>query len=163
MLVERAEEHSPLAPDDENRRLGNPALFLRVVPAPLTHQFPARVAKEGERQAQLLPQGFGALRLVHRDGNNVGAGGANLIIVVAVFRQLAKAKRSPMPAVEKNHLRPCGDQFLQPVKLPAGIGKLEIGRDLAHLGRLYLNRCGRYDQRARLNRSGQRIGRRRLL
>jgi hypothetical protein len=136
MVVERAEKHPPVAPDDEQRWPGNPALLFRVEATPGADDLAARIAKDRERQAQLAAKGFGARRVVHRDGEDAGARGAYRAMELAILRQLAKAERSPVAAEKEKHLGALTREDGQ-TAAPAGrIGQLEIGRDLAHRGRL---------------------------
>lgn len=54
---------------------------------------------------QLLPHSLRAVWRVDRDGNYGGASLSNFFQVVAVVRQLAKAKGSPVSAIKKEHDR----------------------------------------------------------
>jgi hypothetical protein len=154
MVVERAEKHPPVTPDDEKRWPGNPAHFLGVEAAPGADHFAARIAKQEKGQAQVAAEGFGALGGVHGNGEHGSARGADRVVEFAILRQLAKAERSPVAAEKEQNLGALVREFAETAAPARRIGKLEIGRDFAHRGRLDLNRPA-----CRMaGRSGPRIG-----
>src|SRR5208283_4951113 len=51
-------------------------------------------------QSEQLAARLRTSSVVHRDSNQLGAGRAKILQVLRVVRQLAEAKRSPVPAVE---------------------------------------------------------------
>ena len=68
-----------------------------------------RIAQDGEGQRETEPQGFRFFGRIDGDGRYTCAGRADCWVVVSVIRQLAKAERSPIPAIEEQHQRAVGD------------------------------------------------------
>ncbi len=97
--------HHAIASDHEYSRLGDAALLPRIINVPLFYEAAFGIAQNWKREPQFAPQGLGSLRRINGNGREVRPGGADLFVVVAVIRQLAKAERSPVSAIENQHQR----------------------------------------------------------
>ncbi|MGC1106595.1 MAG: hypothetical protein WA876_08660 [Candidatus Acidiferrales bacterium] len=101
--------HGAVAIKDENGWLRNAASFPCVVDIPLLYHVSFRVAQNRKRQVKFLPYRIRLLLLIDGNGNEVRAGRANFFIMLPVFRQLAKAERSPVAAIKQENERTAGD------------------------------------------------------
>jgi hypothetical protein len=68
-------------------------------------------------------------RLIDRDCDEVRAGGTDLRIDVAVFRQLAETERSPLAAVKHHHDPARRSQRREAPWRPRRVRELEVGSD----------------------------------
>lgn len=141
-LTNRCVTHYAAGIDDEHRRLGDPALFFRVINAPRAHDRALRVAQDRKREVQRFADALRFFRAVNRHSRQRRSCGSYVDLVNAIIRQLAEAKRSPVPAVENQHQRIRGAEAGEQLRSAGGIGQLEIGRDLAHLQRLLADGMG---------------------
>jgi hypothetical protein len=98
--------HGAIAVDDEDGRLRDAALLPRVVDIPLLNDAPFGVAQNRKREPQLAPHCFRFRGRIDGYGRDAGPGRGDFCVVVAVIRQLAEAKRSPIAAIEEQHERP---------------------------------------------------------
>lgn len=83
-------------------------MFAPVENIPLLHGEAIGVTQNRERESKLAAKAFRLLGAIDGDCDDIGSGGANLIVVIAIVRQLAEAKWSPVPAIKEEHDGPAG-------------------------------------------------------
>jgi hypothetical protein len=132
--VHRDEAHSAIGRQDEYRWLGNASFFIRVVNAPFLHDATLAVGEDGERQLHLLPHRLRLLRGIHGNSHQAGPGGTNSLVVLAIFRQLAETKGSPVAAIEQEDQRTTGRELRQPAWRAGRVRELKIRHSLTDLG-----------------------------
>ncbi len=108
--------------NDEDRWFRDPALFFRVEHTPFPYDHSLRVAQNHIRQIKLPAQSLGTIGRINGKRCEGGACFLNFIVEIAIFRQLAKTKRSPVPAVKKEDARAGGHQIGQLSRDAPGIG-----------------------------------------
>src|SRR5487761_414430 len=120
-LVDGVKSHAALAVDYEDGGFSNPSHFPFVQDSPRRDQSPFGVTKDREWQAQIKPHIFGFSRLIDRDCGHVNSGEPDVLVLVAILRQLAETERSPMAAIKNEYARAARGQLGKPPLLPPGI------------------------------------------
>ncbi len=92
---------STILTDNKDGGFGDAAFLARIVDVPLLDDAPPGIAQDRKRQGQLLPQCLGSIWRIDGRGYKRGASCTNLVVTLAVIRQLAEAEWSPIPAVEE--------------------------------------------------------------
>ena len=106
-----------IASDHEHRRFSDAASLPRIINVPLFHEATFGIAQNWKWEPQFVPQRLGPLRRIDGNGCNLRPSGADLFVVVAVIRQLAKAERSPISAIENQHQRIPREKLRKPPEL----------------------------------------------
>ncbi len=130
MLIGRVKAKAKVTLHHEHGGLGDAASFTRIENAPCFDHLAPSIREDGERKAQLAPYRRGLLRRVHGNGGDRGSGALEAGEVVAVLRQLAEAKGSPMPAIKNQYDGTARRQLREPPRAALGIGQLEVGHAL---------------------------------
>jgi hypothetical protein len=133
--IDGREEHLATRGDHEDRRLRDAPVLARVENIPLSDDASIGVTQDGERELELAAKTFRLVGAVDGDCDDFGSGGANLIVAIAILRQLAETERSPAPAIKDEHDRPGSNERRQPARYTGRVGELEI-RFGAHLALL---------------------------
>jgi hypothetical protein len=133
-LVDGGEAHPAVRRENEDRRFRDPSFFARIVYVPLAHDVASRIRQNWKGKTKVVAHGLRLFGRVDRNGYQGRAGGTQRRIEVAIFRQLAKAERSPVASIEENDERSGSRKPRQALRSSRGIGKVEIRRDLAWLG-----------------------------
>ena len=111
----------------EDGWFGDAASFSRVVDVPVLDHASFRVAQNWKRQCELGSQGLRCFARIHRNSHQARARRPDFRIVFAIIRQLAEAKRSPIPAIEEQNQSPLlGDQLGQPPGRACRVQQLEV-------------------------------------
>ncbi len=104
--VNRGVGHGSVPGENEHRRLGNTALFTRVVNAPPLHYSSLGIAQDRERQTKLLADNPRIFCSVHGNGGKMSVRGADCRLQVAKSRQLAETESSPISSIEQQNESP---------------------------------------------------------
>lgn len=107
--------------NNEDRRLRDASFFFRVEDSPFPYDHSLRIAQNHIRQIKLPAHSLGAIGRINGKRSKAGAFFLNFIVEIAIFRQLAETKRSPVPAVKNEDSRAGGHQISQLLRNALGI------------------------------------------
>jgi hypothetical protein len=117
---------------DEKRR-GNrdAAFFSSVQHAPFYNGRASAVRQQREWNREVVAQARRAVRRIDGDRDDLGAGGAEVIVTFCIVRQLAEAERSPMSTIEQHDAQRIARQLGESPRRAGAIGQREIGSGVA--------------------------------
>lgn len=115
--------------DDEGGWLRDTPVFPWVVKTPLLHDTAVGVSQDREGQGEVSPQRLRLCGCIDGDDDQISARSADGVVVIAVVRQLAVTKRSPMASIEQQDHRPARHEGREPPWRTAGVRQLKVRSD----------------------------------
>ncbi len=130
-FLDCTKSHDSIAVEYERGGERDSTVLARIEQSIRRDDLAAGVAQNRKPDSHLAAKRLRARRVVDGNPDERGARSAKLFVVRRIFRQLAEAKGSPMPAVEKHHTHAARAQLRETARRAGRVGQLELGRDVS--------------------------------